>query len=120
MDRAEALALVRSKAEKETTVRHLITVEGVMRRLAVHFGEDPATWGLVGLFHRFEVMAFAWDVQEVRHLREALRMNVDGLYCDRPERMVAIVAEWLSPMIRMVSRAASTSPSRGFATGCFA
>ena len=31
MDRAEAIALVRSKAEKETTVRHLITVEGVMR-----------------------------------------------------------------------------------------
>ena len=51
MDRAEAIALVRSKAEKETTVRHLITVEGVMRRLAVHFGEDPDTWGLVGLFH---------------------------------------------------------------------
>ena len=45
------MALVREKAEKETTVRHLVSVEGVMRRLARHFGEDEATWGLVGLFH---------------------------------------------------------------------
>lgn len=49
--RDEALALVRSKAEKETTVRHLITVEGVMKRLAEHFGENVETWGLAGLFH---------------------------------------------------------------------
>lgn len=51
MDRSDALALVRSKASKETTVRHLISVEGVMRRLAEHFGEDVERWGLVGLFH---------------------------------------------------------------------
>ncbi len=52
------------------------------------------TAGLVALFHRFEVNAFAWDVQEVRHLRSMLRMNVDGVYCDRVDRMVATVAEW--------------------------
>lgn len=51
MKREEALTLVRDKAEKETTVRHLITVEGVMRRLARHFGEDEERWGLAGLFH---------------------------------------------------------------------
>ncbi len=51
MDRDEALALVREKAEKETTVRHLISVEGVMRALAHHFGEDEETWALAGLFH---------------------------------------------------------------------
>jgi putative nucleotidyltransferase with HDIG domain len=51
MDRNAALALVRDKAEKETTVRHLISVEGVMRRLARHFGEDEDQWALVGLFH---------------------------------------------------------------------
>jgi glycerophosphoryl diester phosphodiesterase len=52
------------------------------------------TKGLVSLFHRFEVRAFAWDVQEVRYLRAALAMGVDGLYCDRVDRMVATVAEW--------------------------
>lgn len=51
MERAEAIALVREKTEKETTVRHLISVEGVMRALARRFGEEEETWGLVGLFH---------------------------------------------------------------------
>jgi putative nucleotidyltransferase with HDIG domain len=51
MDRDEAIAFVREKAEKETTVRHLLSVEGVMRRLARHFGEDEETWALTGLFH---------------------------------------------------------------------
>jgi glycerophosphoryl diester phosphodiesterase len=50
--------------------------------------------GLVTLFHRFGVQAFAWDVQEVRHLRSMLRIGVDGLYCDHVDRMVATVAEW--------------------------
>ena len=51
MDRDVALALVRDKAEKETTVRLLISVEGVMRALARRFEEDEDTWGLIGLFH---------------------------------------------------------------------
>jgi glycerophosphoryl diester phosphodiesterase len=50
--------------------------------------------GLVSLFHRFDVRAFAWDVQEVRYLRGALTMEVDAVYCDHVDRMVATVAEW--------------------------
>jgi len=50
--------------------------------------------GLVGLFHRFGVRAFAWNVQEVRHLRAMLGYGVDAVYCDHVERMVATVAEW--------------------------
>jgi putative nucleotidyltransferase with HDIG domain len=73
MQRDEALALVRDKAEKETTVRHLISVEGVMRSLARHFGEDEETWGLVGLFHDLD--------QDQTH--------------DDPERHAYQAAEWL-------------------------
>jgi putative nucleotidyltransferase with HDIG domain len=73
MERDEAVALVREKAEKETTVRHLISVEGVMRRLARHFGEDEETWGLVGLFHDLD--------QDQTH--------------DDPERHAYQAAEWL-------------------------
>jgi len=51
MDREQAVELVREKTEKETTVRHLVSVEGVMRALARRFGEDEGVWGLVGLFH---------------------------------------------------------------------
>ena len=54
------------------------------------------TAGLVALFHRFGVRAFAWDAQEVRHLREVLRMDIDAVYCDRPDRMVATVGEWIA------------------------
>jgi glycerophosphoryl diester phosphodiesterase len=53
------------------------------------------TAGLVALFHRFDVRAFAWDVQQVRHLRSMLRIEVDAVYCDRVDRMVNTVAEWL-------------------------
>ena len=49
------------------------------------------TAGLVSLFHRFDVRAFAWDTQEVRQLRAVLRMRIDAVYCDRPDRMVATV-----------------------------
>jgi putative nucleotidyltransferase with HDIG domain len=51
VERTAALALVREKTEKETTVRHLVSVEGIMRRLGRHFGEDEQLWALAGLFH---------------------------------------------------------------------
>jgi glycerophosphoryl diester phosphodiesterase len=52
--------------------------------------------GLVSLFHRFGVLAFAWDTQEARHIRAALAIGIDAVYCDRPDRMVAIVGEYTS------------------------
>jgi glycerophosphoryl diester phosphodiesterase len=52
------------------------------------------TKGLVSLFHRFDVAAFAWDVQETRYLRAALQMGIDAVYSDRVDRMMAAVGEW--------------------------
>jgi putative nucleotidyltransferase with HDIG domain len=51
VNREAALELVREKTEKDTTVRHLISVEGIMRRLGAHFSEDADLWALAGLFH---------------------------------------------------------------------
>lgn len=62
---------------------------------AMNMHHSEWTAGLVSLFHRFEVRAFAWDAQEVRHLRAVLRMGIDAVYCDRPDRMVATVSEWV-------------------------
>src|SRR3972149_4005331 len=73
MERDEALSLVRGKAEKETTVRHLISVEGVMRALARRLGEDEDLWALTGLFHDLD--------QDQTH--------------DDPERHANLAAEWL-------------------------
>jgi glycerophosphoryl diester phosphodiesterase len=60
----------------------------------VNMHRSDWTAGLVGLFHRFGVRAFAWDAQETRHLRELLAMDVDALYSDHVARMVATVAEF--------------------------
>jgi putative nucleotidyltransferase with HDIG domain len=51
MDRETAIGLCREKCLKETTVRHLISVEGVMRALARRFDQDEDLWGLTGMFH---------------------------------------------------------------------
>ena len=55
-----------------------------------------ADWslGTVTLAHRFELRAFAWDTQETRHILAMLRHGIDGVYCDRVDRMVAAVGEW--------------------------
>jgi len=68
MEREAALRLVREKAEKETTVRHLISVEGVMRALARRFGEDEHTWGLVGLFHDLDQDLTGDDADNHAHI----------------------------------------------------
>jgi len=44
--------------------------------------------GLVALFHRFELTAFAWDLQFDHLLRPLLRMGIDGVYSDWVDRMV--------------------------------
>jgi len=51
MDRDTAHAFARERCLKETTCRHLVSVEGVMRSLARRFDEDQDLWGLTGLFH---------------------------------------------------------------------
>jgi glycerophosphoryl diester phosphodiesterase len=56
---------------------------------AMNFHHSEWSGGLVSLFHRFGVRAFAWDVQEERHLQAMLAIGIDALYCDRPERLTA-------------------------------
>jgi len=51
MDRETAHAFARERCLKETTYRHLVSVEGVMRALARRFEGDEDLWGLTGLFH---------------------------------------------------------------------
>jgi uncharacterized protein len=69
MDVDQARALAREKSEKDTTYRHLVSVEGVMRRLGRHFGEDEHRWALTGLFHDLDQDQTFEDPQ--RHARLA-------------------------------------------------
>jgi glycerophosphoryl diester phosphodiesterase len=65
---------------------------------AVNMHHTDWTGGLTTLFHRFDRVAFAWDLQFEHHLRPALRMGLDGLYSDHVDLMVdAFTAELGGP-----------------------
>jgi len=84
---------VRKKRITGTLERHAADLRS--RRVdAMNMHHTDWTKGLVSLFHRFDVAAFAWDVQETRYLRDALQMEIDAVYCDRVDRMMAAVGEW--------------------------
>ena len=68
MDIEAARALAREKTEKDTTYRHLVSVEAVMRRLGRHFGEDEDTWALTGLFHDLDQDQTADDMERHAYL----------------------------------------------------
>jgi len=57
MTRDEALAIVREYVSNEGLIRHMLSVESAMRFYANKFGEDPGTWGLIGLLHDFD-----WEI----------------------------------------------------------
>jgi glycerophosphoryl diester phosphodiesterase len=95
-DRAPDVRLVHSRRRPRIEVpleRHAsdLATAGID---AMNFHHTEWSGGLVSLFHRFDVRAFAWDAQEVRHLRAMLRMDIDAVYCDNVDRLVATVAEW--------------------------
>jgi glycerophosphoryl diester phosphodiesterase len=48
-----------------------------------------ADWsgGLVALFQRFGLKCFAWDCQHERQIAEVIRMGVDAVYSDWPDRL---------------------------------
>ena len=44
--------------------------------------------GLVALFHRFNIVSFGWDMQHEAVLENGIRMGLDGVFSDWPDRMV--------------------------------
>jgi hypothetical protein len=51
MERQEALELMKKHIKNKNLQKHCLSVEAVMRALAVHFDEDKELWGLAGLLH---------------------------------------------------------------------
>jgi predicted hydrolase (HD superfamily) len=49
--RVIALELFRKYNKSESLLRHALSVEGVMRYMAIKFGEDEEKWGVIGLIH---------------------------------------------------------------------
>ncbi len=74
ISREDAYGLVTEKVKQRNLVKHILAVEAVMVRLAEHFGEAKATWGLVGLLHDLDYSKTA----------------------DKPEKHTFITEEWLN------------------------
>ena len=55
---------------------------------AVNLHHTDWNGGLVALFHRFDRLAFGWDLQETHLIERALRMGLDAVFSDHPDRMV--------------------------------
>ena len=58
MTRDEALALMHEHTQSPSLRQHMLAVEAAMRAYATKYGEDPETWGLVGLLHDFDYERF--------------------------------------------------------------
>lgn len=57
MNRSQAWDIVCEFVQSDSLRKHMLAVEFAMRAYAQHYGEDPDSWGLVGLLHDFD-----WEI----------------------------------------------------------
>ena len=91
--KAKDLRLVdstRLKRLKEGPERHAanLSASGID---AINMHYSDWTGGLTTLFHRFDLFTFGWDAQHERILRDLVSWQIDGVYCDDVEQMMAVV-----------------------------
>jgi glycerophosphoryl diester phosphodiesterase len=64
------------------------------RIAAVNLRRADWTGGLTTLFHRFDVLAFAWDANLDRHIAELVDMGIDAVYSDHVDRMADVIGRF--------------------------
>jgi len=57
LTRQQAWDIVCEFVQSDSLRKHMLSVEFAMRAYAEHYGEDPDSWGLVGLLHDFD-----WEI----------------------------------------------------------
>ncbi len=91
-----------SKSKLVDSTRLAKIKEGPERRAATlaangidAFNMHFSDWngGLVALFHRFNIVSFGWDMQHEAIIENGIRMGLDGVFSDWPDRMVEVVSK---------------------------
>ncbi len=77
MHREEALELLQKNLNDESLMKHSLSTEAVMRKLAERLGKDQETWGLTGLLHDLDYAMTADD--HTRHGIESAEILKDRL-----------------------------------------
>lgn len=90
VDRADGVRLLEStrlSKISEGPERRAATL-AAMGLTGINMHHRDWTGGLVTLFHRFELVAFGWDMQHEHILRTAFRMGLDAVYSDHTDVMM--------------------------------
>jgi glycerophosphoryl diester phosphodiesterase len=90
-DRARLVHSIRLRQARGGPERHAARLAGAGID-AVNLHHSDWTGGLVALYHRFGLLALAWDCQFPRTLHEVLDAGIDGVYSDHVDRMVEALA----------------------------
>jgi putative nucleotidyltransferase with HDIG domain len=77
ISRNEALDLVQKNVSNKNLVKHMIAVEGVMRRLSRHFHQDEQLWSLTGLIHDLDYDRTVHDFPRHGFVTEELLSGVE-------------------------------------------
>jgi predicted hydrolase (HD superfamily) len=74
--RSDALALLHEYTASDALRKHMYAVEIAMRAMAERAGEDPESWGIVGLMHDFDYERFpnAAHAPDQEHPAEGVRI----------------------------------------------
>jgi putative nucleotidyltransferase with HDIG domain len=72
MNREEALSLIKENVKNVNMIKHMLSVETIMKHLAEHLGEDPHFWGLTGLLHDIDYEIVKGDMETHGLLAEEL------------------------------------------------
>jgi putative nucleotidyltransferase with HDIG domain len=120
--RDEALALVHEYTQSEALRRHMYAVEIAMRAMAERAGEDPDSWGLVGLLHDFDYERFPNEAHSATdgHPSEGVRLLAErGLPAEMQRAILGHASYTAVPRDTAMARALfAVDELAGFLVAC--
>jgi putative nucleotidyltransferase with HDIG domain len=116
MTREQALELLQQHLHNKNLVKHCLAVEAGMRDFAVHFGQEPESWGLAGLLHDLD---YEYTVETPAEHTEKTAEMLAG-YALPAEIIHAIKAHntRVEPSSKMDLSLLTIDPASGFIIAC--